>query len=39
MIAERGFIREDLQKDLDRVNDSGIPKDVVFVQGAKVLGL
>jgi len=39
MIAERGFIREDLQKDLDRVNEAGIPKDVVFKQGAKVLGL
>lgn len=39
MIAERGFIREDLQKDLDRVNSAGIPKDVVFKQGVKVLGL
>ncbi|PCH68871.1 MAG: Zn-dependent hydrolase [Bacteroidales bacterium] len=39
MIADRGFIREDLQKDLDRVNNAGIPKDVVFKQGAKVLGL
>jgi len=39
MIADKGFIREDLQKDLDRVNNAGIPKDVVFKQGAKVLGL
>jgi hypothetical protein len=39
MIAERGYIREDLQKDLDRVNSAGIPKDVVFKQGVKVLGL
>lgn len=39
LIAERGFIREDLQKDLDRVNNAGIPKDVVFKQGVKVLGL
>lgn len=39
MIAERGFIREDLQNDLDRVNSAGIPKDVVFKQGVKVLGL
>jgi hypothetical protein len=39
MIAERGFIREDLQNDLDRVNAAGIPKDVVFKQGLKVLGL
>lgn len=39
MITDRDFIREDLQKDLDRVNNAGIPKDVVFKQGAKVLGL
>jgi hypothetical protein len=39
MIVERGFIREDLQKDLDRVNSAGIPKDVVFKQGIEVLGL
>jgi hypothetical protein len=39
LIKEKGFIREDLQKDLDRVNNAGIPKDVVFKQGVKVLGL
>jgi hypothetical protein len=39
MIAERGFIREDLQKDLDRVNNAGIPKDIVYKQGTDVLGL
>ncbi|WP_421917805.1 dipeptidyl-peptidase 3 family protein [Marinifilum sp.] len=39
MIADKGYIREDLQKDLDRVNNAGIPKDVVFKQGTKVLGL
>ncbi|WP_461641398.1 dipeptidyl-peptidase 3 family protein [Labilibaculum euxinus] len=39
MIADRGFIREDLQKDLDRINSAGIPKDVVFKQGMNVLGL
>eukprot|EP01029_Cantina_marsupialis_P000381 TRINITY_DN102_c1_g1_i1.p1 TRINITY_DN102_c1_g1~~TRINITY_DN102_c1_g1_i1.p1 ORF type:complete len:547 (+),score=104.55 TRINITY_DN102_c1_g1_i1:2894-4534(+) len=39
MIADRGFIREDLQKDLDRVNNAGIPKDIVYKQGLKVLGL
>ncbi|MGQ1908945.1 dipeptidyl-peptidase 3 family protein [Marinifilum sp. RC60d5] len=39
MITEKGFIRENLQKDLDRVNSAGIPKDVVFKQGAKVLGI
>ncbi|WP_372755501.1 Zn-dependent hydrolase [Labilibaculum sp.] len=39
MIAEKGFIREDLQKDLNRVNNAGIPKDIVYKQGAKVMGL
>ena len=39
MIANRGFIREDLQEDQDHVNNAGIPKDVVFKQGTKVLGL
>ncbi|MFA8436516.1 MAG: Zn-dependent hydrolase [Marinifilaceae bacterium] len=39
MIAEKGAIREDLQKDLDRVNNAGIPKDIVYKQGLKVLGL
>jgi len=39
LIAEKGFIRADLQKDLDRVNQAGIPKDIVFRQGSAVLGL
>lgn len=39
MIADRGFIREDLQKDLDRVNNAGIPKDILYKQGVAVLGL
>ena len=29
----------DLQASLDRVNDAGIPVDVVFEQGVDVLGL
>ncbi|MFC2128359.1 Zn-dependent hydrolase, partial [Bacteroidota bacterium] len=39
MIDEMGFIREDLQKDLDLIAEKGIPKDLVFEQGAAVLGL
>jgi len=39
MIEEKGFIREALQKDLDRVANAGIPRDIVFEQGPKVLGL
>ncbi|HBS85875.1 MAG: Zn-dependent hydrolase [Bacteroidetes bacterium GWF2_38_335] len=34
-----GQIRPELQKDLDKVNNSGIPVDIVFEQGASVLGL
>jgi hypothetical protein len=33
MIEEKGFIREELQKDLDRIGEAGIPRDIVFVQG------
>jgi len=29
----------ELQKDLDRINEAGIPKDIVLEQGADVLGL
>lgn len=39
MIEEKGFIREELQKDLDRIGEAGIPRDIVFEQGADVLGL
>ena len=39
MIEEKGFIREALQKDLDRINEAGIPRDIVFEQGPEVLGL
>ncbi|MDB4584900.1 Zn-dependent hydrolase, partial [Draconibacterium sp.] len=33
MIEEKGFIREALQKDLDRIGEAGIPRDIVFEQG------
>ncbi len=39
MIEEKGFIRETLQNDLDRINDAGIPRDIVFEQGPDVLGI
>lgn len=39
MIEEKGFIRDALQKDLDRINEAGIPRDIVFEQGPDVLGL
>ena len=38
-LEENGFIREELQKDLDRIGDAGIPRDIVFEQGPEVLGL
>ncbi|MDY6801219.1 MAG: Zn-dependent hydrolase [Bacteroidota bacterium] len=34
-----GKIKEDLQKDLDKINDAGIPRDIVFKQGKTMLGL
>jgi hypothetical protein len=39
MIEEKGFIREALQKDLDRIGEAGIPRDIVFEQGKVVLGI
>ena len=39
LFAEKGKIGPDLQKDLDRVSEAGIPRDIVFKQGVEVLGL
>lgn len=39
MLEEKGFIREALQKDLDRIGEAGIPRDIVFEQGVEVLGI
>jgi len=36
---ENGGITETLQADLDLINNSGIPRDIRFNQGIKVLGL
>jgi hypothetical protein len=38
-IEEKGFVGATLQSDLDRLNQAGIPVDIVFEQGAAVLGL
>ncbi len=39
MIEEKGVIQAELQKDLDRINEAGIPRDIVFEQGPDVCGL
>jgi hypothetical protein len=39
MLEEKGFIREALQNDLNRIGEAGIPRDIVFEQGPEVLGL
>ncbi len=39
MVNEMGVIRPQLQADLDKLGDAGIPVDIVFEQGKSVLGL
>lgn len=39
LIKENGYIRPELQSDLDRIAAAGIPKDIVFEQGKNALGL
>lgn len=39
LVSEKAKIGEALQADLDRLSEEGIPVDVVFKQGAEVLGL
>lgn len=38
-VEKDGIITESLQKDLDRINMAGIPRDIRFKQGKKILGL
>jgi hypothetical protein len=38
-VKEKGKITDELQKDLDKVNEAGIPVDIRFDQGLKNLGL
>jgi hypothetical protein len=39
LVEEKGFIREDLQSDLDRLEELNIPVDIVFRQGPEFVGL
>jgi hypothetical protein len=39
LVEKYGVINDGLQADLNRLNDAGIPVDVVFEQGKSVLGL
>jgi len=38
-IETEGVVKPQLQADLERINDAGIPVDIVFTQGPEVLGL
>lgn len=39
LIQEKGIVSPALQKDLDKIANAGIPKDIFFKQGAEVLGV
>jgi hypothetical protein len=39
LVEEKGYIRSELQKDLNKIVQAGIAKDIVFDQGKVVLGL
>jgi len=39
LVAEKGLIKPELQTDLDKLAEAGIPVDIVFEQGVEVLGL
>jgi hypothetical protein len=39
MLEKMGYIKEELQSDLDRINSSNIPVDIRFRQGLNMLGL
>ncbi|MGE0078757.1 MAG: Zn-dependent hydrolase [Bacteroidales bacterium] len=39
LFAEKGFVGEELQKDLNRVSEANIPRDIRCVQGKEMLGL
>lgn len=38
-VESEGIMSEELRKDLDKIDEAGIPKDIVFKQGKSVLGL
>ncbi|MCZ6522147.1 MAG: Zn-dependent hydrolase, partial [Bacteroidetes bacterium] len=39
LFEEMGMVKEDLQAELDRIAEQGIPRDIVFEQGLEVLGI
>ncbi|MGM0497708.1 MAG: dipeptidyl-peptidase 3 family protein, partial [Bacteroidota bacterium] len=39
MVKEKGVIKEELKKDLESLSEAGIPRDIRFKQGKKVLGI
>jgi hypothetical protein len=39
LIEDKGYIRQDLQNDLDRLEALNIPVDIAFEQGPEILGL
>jgi hypothetical protein len=39
MVDNMGVIKEQLRKDLDRLSEEGIPRDIRFEQGKEVLGI
>lgn len=39
IVEEKGFIRDKLQNDLDRISEEGIPRDIRFIQGKEIVGL
>ena len=39
LVVTKGYIRDELQKDLDRLESEYIPVDIIFEQGPAILGL
>ena len=39
LVEDYGYVSDILQEDLDKINDQGIPVDIVFNQGVSILGL
>lgn len=39
LLEEKGVIPAELQTDLDKLNEAGIPVDIEFDQGPQMLGL
>ena len=39
LLKDKGYIKSELQSDLDKINNSGVPVDIRFKQGPEYLGL